>query len=121
MYTRGLSWSLLALEGAGCMSFLSIILEGTALHSLFIQFDHHPWHGFRFGIYTTLLYVYGRCIVESILYKSQKARGWTWSQSWIKTIKDVVIFFLGSIGLCSKTGGLSFELWDVLTQLSLPL
>ncbi len=116
---RGFIMVLLALEGAGLYEFFIHHSEGTALHSLFIQFDHHPWHGLRFWdlIQPSFMFMAGVSLAYSL--QSQKARGWTWSQSWIKTIKRCGwLFFWGVLDYAVRPGGLSFELWDVLTQLS---
>jgi predicted acyltransferase len=52
------------------------------------------------------------------LHKQQK-NGMTWNQSFRKTLKRCFwLFFWGVLDYAVRPKGLSFELWDVLTQLS---
>jgi predicted acyltransferase len=49
----------------------------------------------------------------------QKENGMTWRQSFFKTLKRCGwLFFWGVLDYAVRPSGLSFELWDVLTQLS---
>jgi predicted acyltransferase len=49
----------------------------------------------------------------------QQMEGMPWSQSFIKTLKrSGWLFFWGVLDYAVRPNGLSFELWDVLTQLS---
>jgi len=51
--------------------------------------------------------------------KKQREKGMTWKQSFIKTLKRCFwLFFFGVLDYAVRPNGLSFELWDVLTQLS---
>ena len=49
----------------------------------------------------------------------QEQAGVTWNQSFRKTLRRCgLLFFFGVLDYAVRPGGLSFELWDVLTQLS---
>src|SRR6476660_2590083 len=51
--------------------------------------------------------------------RKQKQLGYTWNTSFKKTLKRcALLFFWGVLDYAVRKTGLSFELWDVLTQLS---
>ena len=93
--------------------------EGNFLNNLFLQFFHHPWNGLRFWdlIQPGFMYMAGVAMAYS-LYKQQQA-GLSWNQSFRKILKRCgLLFFFGVLDYAVRPAGLSFELWDVLTQLS---
>ena len=110
---------LLALESTGIYEHLYEASAGTPLSGLFQQFFHHPWHGLRFWdlVQPAFMFMAGTAMALS-LHKQQQ-QGLTWSQSFKKIAKRCCwLFFWGVLDYAVRPSGLSFELWDVLTQLS---
>lgn len=113
---------LLALEAAGLYSFMSHYSEGTWFHSIAEQFDHHPWHGLRFWdlIQPGFMFIAGTAMAYSL--HNQQLKGVTRSTSLNKALKrSGWLFFWGVLIYAVRRDGLSFELWNVLTQLSFTL
>jgi len=118
-FLRGLIMILLALESAGLYENLQeATVEGGFIHNALDQFFHHPWNGLRFWdlIQPGFMYMAGVAIAYSLHQQNQK--GLTWNQSFIKTLRRCgLLFFWGVLDYAVRPAGLSFELWDVLTQL----
>ncbi len=116
---RGLIMVLLALESTGLYEHLYQASENTFIHSFFLQFFHHPWNGLRFWdlIQPGFMYMAGISLAYSLHRQTEK--GFTWLQSFKKALRrSGWLFFWGVLDYAVRPGGLSFELWDVLTQLS---
>jgi predicted acyltransferase len=118
-FMRGMIMVLLALESCGLWEQFSIGTEGGWLHPLAEQFSHHPWHGLHFWdlVQPAFMFMAGTAMAFSL--HKQRLNGMTWRQSFIKTLKRCGwLFFWGVLNYAVRPNGLSFELWDVLTQLS---
>ncbi|MES1220006.1 MAG: DUF5009 domain-containing protein [Bacteroidota bacterium] len=118
-FMRGLIMVLLASEAAGIYDSLSEATEGSILNNIFIQFQHHPWNGLRFWdlIQPSFMFMAGTAMAYSL--HKQEQQGMTWNQSFRKILKRCfLLFFWGVLDYAVRPHGLSFELWDVLTQLS---
>lgn len=118
-FMRGFIMVLLALESTGLYEHLFEASKGNFLNSFFLQFFHHPWNGLRFWdlIQPGFMYMAGVAMAYS-LHKQMEA-GTSWRQSFKKILKRcALLFFFGVLDYAVRPGGLSFELWDVLTQLS---
>src|SRR5882762_6565245 len=118
-FMRGLIMVLLALEGAQLYDHLFEVSKETFLSGLFIQFFHHPWNGHRFWdlIQPGFMFMAGTALAYS-LHKQQQ-QGVHWGDSLRKVLKrSALLFCWGVLDYAVRPGGLSFELWDVLTQLS---
>jgi predicted acyltransferase len=116
---RGIIMVLLMLESVRLYDNLFELTENTALAGFFMQFFHHPWHGLRFWdlIQPGFMFMAGTALAYSL--HRQQLEGWSWQRSFIKTLKrSGWLFFWGVLDYAVRPGGLSFELWDVLTQLS---
>ena len=116
---RGLIMVLLAFEGAGLYEILFDMTEGNALHYFFLQFHHHPWNGLRFWdlIQPGFMFIAGTAMAYSLHKQTQL--GVSWNQRFKKVLKrSGWLFFWGVLDYAVRPSGLSFELWDVLTQLS---
>ncbi|HKG07147.1 MAG TPA: DUF5009 domain-containing protein [Pedobacter sp.] len=121
-FMRGLIMVLLALESTGLYWRLTEKSEGTFLHGLMLQFEHHEWHGLHFWdlIQPGFMFIAGTALAFSL--HSQYKLGTSWSQSFLKALKrSGWLFFWGILDYAVRKTGLSFELWDVLTQLSFTL
>lgn len=118
-FTRGLIMVLLMLESAGLYGHLLKASDNRIWQAIFIQFDHHPWHGLRFWdlIQPGFMFMAGVAMAYSL--KKQEETGMSWSQSFRKILRrSAWLFFWGVLDYAVRPQGLSFELWDVLTQLS---
>lgn len=118
-FLRGLIMILLVLESTGLYWQLIEMSDGSASHAFFLQFEHHPWNGLRFWdlIQPAFMFMAGTALAYSI--QKQTLQGKTWWQQFLKTLKRCGwLFFWGVLDYAVRKDGLSFELWDVLTQLS---
>ena len=118
-FMRGLIMVLLAAEGAGLYDHLFEATEGNFLNGFFLQFFHHPWNGLRFWdlVQPSFMFMAGTAMAYSL--HKQVQQGLTWSQRFRKILKRCFwLFFWGVLDYAVRSHGLSFELWDVLTQLS---
>lgn len=116
---RGLIMILLAAES--CMlyeSFNSLGLKGLP-GSMVQQFFHHPWNGLRFWdlVQPAFMAMAGAAMYISYYYKAQK--GISWKQNFRHiAIRCLKLFLFGTALHCVYAGKLVWELWNVLTQLS---
>ena len=118
-FMRGFIMILLMLESAGLYQYLHAFLESNPAQLITNQFFHHPWNGMRFWdlIQPGFMFMAGTAMVYSL--QRQQKEGISWNQSLIKVLKrSGWLFFWGVIDYAVRSNGLSFELWDVLTQLS---
>jgi len=119
-FLRGFIMVLLTLESAGFYSSLAdTTTTGSFANCIMLQFDHHPWNGLRFWdlVQPSFMFMAGVSMVYSLTRQEQQ--GFTWRQRFIKTLKRCGwLFFWGVLDYAVRSTGLSFELWDVLTQLS---
>jgi predicted acyltransferase len=118
-FLRGFIMVLLAIESTGIYDYLFNYSKGTAFNNFIIQFTHHPWHGLHFWDLVQPAFMFMAGVSMAYSLNKQWANGVTWSQSFKKTLKRcALLFFWGVFDYAVRPKGLSFELWDVLTQLS---
>ncbi len=118
-FMRGLIMVLLMLESSRLYDNLYEQSEGTAFGYFMQQFFHHPWNGLRFWdlIQPGFMFIAGTAMAYSL--QRQKETGKSWNYSFRKALKrSGWLFFWGVLDYAVRPGGLSFELWNVLTQLS---
>ena len=119
-FMRGLIMVLLAMESTGLYEHLSDATVNPGLfYGFFQQFFHHPWNGLRFWdlIQPGFMFIAGTAMAFSL--HKQASQGMSWNQSFRKILKRCFwLFFWGVLVYAVRPKGLSFELWDVLTQLS---
>lgn len=116
---RGAIMVLLTLESTGLYEHLAAVTEQTPVSVLILQFFHHPWNGLRFWdlVQPGFMFMAGVSMAYSL--RKQEQLGMSWNESFRKTLKRCGwLFFWGVLDYAVRPGGLSFELWDVLTQLS---
>ncbi len=121
-FMRGLIMVLLALESTGLYWRLSDQAEGSFLQGFMVQFEHHEWHGLHFWdlIQPGFMFIAGTALAFSLAKQAQQ--GLSWTASFQKALKrSGWLFFWGVLDYAVRKTGLSFELWDVLTQLSFTL
>src|SRR3954447_11497795 len=118
-FMRGFIMVLLALEGTGLYEHFFDATKGNSLNGFFLEFFHHPWNGLRFWdlIQPGFMFMAGVSMAYSL--NKQWSSGVSWNQSFRKILKRCFwLFFWGVLDYAVRPQGLSFELWDVLTQLS---
>jgi predicted acyltransferase len=118
-FMRGLIMVLLMLESTHLYDHLFELSSDNFLNGFFLQFFHHPWHGLRFWdlIQPGFMFMAGTAMAYSL--HRQLQNGMSWGQSFRKTLtRSGWLFFWGVLDYAVRSDGLSFELWDVLTQLS---
>jgi predicted acyltransferase len=94
-------------------------LNGTLISVIGTQFHHHPWNGLRFWdlIQPFFMFIVGVAMPFSI------GRRWERGDKWSATLRHALqrsfLLLLFGWGLyCIGPGKLTFELWNVLAQLS---
>jgi predicted acyltransferase len=103
----------------GLYDYLYDNTKGQPFNLFIQQFNHHPWNGLRFWdlVQPSFMFMAGTAMAFSL--NKQWSQGVTWSQSFRKILKRCFwLFFFGVLDYAVRPNGLSFELWDVLTQLS---
>ena len=119
-FMRGLIMVFLALESTGLYEHLAHASGDSFFNSFMQQFFHHPWNGLRFWdlIQPGFMFIAGTAMALSL--EKQRQKGMAWNQSLKKVSKrSLMLFFWGVLDYAvQRDGSLSFELWDVLTQLS---
>ncbi len=119
-FYRGLVMVLLMLEASGLYDHvLSMTKPASSIHSIAIQFTHFPWHGLHLWdfIQPAFMFIAGTAMAFSLT--RQTAQGCSWRQQAGHALKRSGWLFLwGVLDYAVRGDHLSFELWDVLTQLS---
>ncbi len=118
---RGLIMILLAAESCRLYSTLNgIIAEHSWASSIVQQFFHHPWHGLRFWdlVQPAFMLMAGSALYISWYRKSKKNVTWESNFKHI-LIRSFRLFLFGTALHCVYAGKLVWELWNVLTQLSI--
>jgi len=122
-FYRGLVMVLLMLEASGLYDHVvGMTKPGSFIHSIAIQFTHYPWHGLHFWdlIQPAFMFIAGTAMAFSLT--KQTAKGRSWNQQAKHALKrSGWLFFWGVLDYAVRGDHLSFELWDVLTQLSFTL
>jgi len=117
---RGLIMILLA--GEACLlyvSFRDLQPNGTTDYLFNHLLQHHPWNGLRLWdlIQPGFMLMAGSALYIS--YHNKLAKGISWEKNFRHiAIRCVKLFFLGVLIHCVGAGKLVWELWNVLTQLS---
>ena len=118
-FLRGLIMVLLVMSSTGLYDYLYDHTKGTGFNLFIEQFVHHPWNGLRFWdlVQPAFMFMAGTAMAFSLT--RQWSNGVSWSRTFKKTLKrSGWLFFFGVLDYAVRPNGLSFELWDVLTQLS---
>lgn len=116
---RGLIMIFLAGEACEVYSSLRHLGGGGFFQTVMDQFEHHPWHGLRLWdlIQPAFMTMAGTGMYISYYHKVEK--GITWGQNFKHVaFRSLKLFILGTAVQCFYAGKLVWELWNVLTQLS---
>ncbi|MEZ4700064.1 MAG: DUF5009 domain-containing protein [Rhodothermales bacterium] len=120
---RGGIMVLLAGEAANVYGSLGDAVAGhPVLEAIVTQFHHHPWNGLRFWdlIQPFFMFIVGVAMAYSV--RKRRERG----ESWSGTLRHIVIrcallLLFGVMLHCGYAGHLVWELWNVLSQLSVTI
>ncbi|MEP6597303.1 MAG: DUF5009 domain-containing protein [Ginsengibacter sp.] len=118
-FLRGLIMVLLVMGSTGLYDYLYDNTKGEPFNLFIQQFVHHPWNGLHFWdlVQPAFMFMAGTAMAFSL--NKQWSQGVSWNQSFRKILKRCFwLFFFGVLDYAVRPNGLSFELWDVLTQLS---
>ena len=94
-------------------------LTGTIIAGIGTQFHHHPWNGLRFWdlIQPFFMFIVGAAMPFS--FGRRWDRGESWGGAFRHALIRSLLLLLFGVGLyCIDPGRLTFELWNVLAQLS---
>ncbi len=118
---RGLVMTLLIAEGAGVYEGLRG-LGVSWLDPIADQFFHPAYEGFTFWdlVQPAFMFIVGVSMVFSMRKRAE--RGDRWGRRFAHIVRRCVILFLLGTGLhCVYAGEMVWELWNVLTQLSVTI
>jgi predicted acyltransferase len=117
---RGLTMFFLAAEGAGVYHALQGVgLDSYLWTGIVTQFTHHPWSGLWAWDLVQPFFMF----IVGVAMPFSFAKRWARGDSWGKTFRHVLYrsLMLLAFGLmlhCYYSGKLVWELWNVLSQLS---
>src|SRR5471030_3169356 len=116
---RGLIMILLAGESCSVYESLKGLHAGGVFDGVLRQFFHHPWHGLHFWdlVQPSFMTIAGTAMYIS--YHNKQQKGISWEQNFKHiAFRSLKLFLLGTGLHCVYSGKLVWELWNVLTQLS---
>lgn len=116
---RGLIMLLLAAESSMLYERLHHLAEGSMASNITRQFFHHPWHGLLAWdlVQPAFMTMAGTGMYISFTHKQEK--GIKWSSNLPHVLKRCLKLLIAGVALhCVYAGKLVWELWNVLTQLS---
>lgn len=119
-FFRGLTMLLLIADFTHLFSYMTDPeLEGTIIHSIGMQFHHHPWNGLRFWdlIQPYFMFIVGVAIPFS--FRNRTIRGDSYSLIRNHSIKRAcILLLLGWALYCIGPGRITLRFQNVLAQLS---
>ena len=116
---RGIIMILLAAESCLLYESLTKINFGTIGNRFVNQFFHHPWHGLHFWDLVQPAFMTMAGTAMYLSYQKKLQAGFSWQQNGKHVLVRCFKLFLCGTGLhCIYAGRLVWELWNVLTQLS---
>lgn len=121
-FYRGLVMVLLMLESTRLYGhIIKMSAEGSFLHALGTQFTHQRWQGLHLWdcIQPAFMFIAGTAMAFSLTKQTSKGRSWG-QQAGHALRRSWWLFFWGVLDYAVHRDSptLTFELWDVLTQLS---
>lgn len=119
-FYRGLVMVLLILEASGMYEYMvNLSAPNSIVHSIGIQFTHAPWHGLHFWdlIQPAFMFIAGTAMAFSLTKQAKKGSSWK-QQAYHAVKRSWWLFFWGVLNYAVRGNHLSFELWNVLTQLA---
>lgn len=122
-FFRGITMFLLVAEGTELWSVLvQEPVAGTFLEPFFRQFHHHPWNGLRFWDLVQPFFMFIVGVAMPFSYQKRLKHGATQKQITRHIIQRSVLLLAFGVGLhCVYSHKLVWELWNVLSQLSVTI
>jgi predicted acyltransferase len=112
---RGLTMMLLVSEGFG----LSVLQNDQIWGFFGKQFTHHPWHGMYFWDLIQPFFMFIVGVAMPFSFAKRWERGESWNSTFLHTLRrSATLLFLGVLLHIIYSGKYVFELWNVLSQLS---
>lgn len=114
---------LLVAETAGLYHALDDYSQsGTVWNRAIAQFHHHPWNGLRFWDLVQPFFMFIVGVAMSFSVARRRAAGQTWSMLFRHIVIRCALLLAFGVGLhCIYAGELRWELWNVLSQLSVTI
>jgi predicted acyltransferase len=119
-FFRGFTMLMLIGESTGLFELLrDPALHGTVLGAIGVQLDHHPWNGLHCWDLVQPFFMF----IVGVAMPFSFDKRWQRGDSWRKTLnhalqRSALLLFFGWALYCIGPGHLTFELWNVLAQLS---
>lgn len=122
-FFRGITMFLLVAEGTRLWSVLvHDPIAGTFLEPFFQQFHHHPWNGLRFWDLVQPFFMFIVGVAMPFSYAKRIKNGDSRGQITKHIIQRCFILLAFGVGLhCGYSRELVWELWNVLSQLSMTI
>lgn len=119
-FFRGATMLLLVAESTALWNVLvSEPVTGTFVEDVFRQFHHHPWAGLRFWDLVQPFFMFIVGVAMPFSFKKRISHGEPKNKIRNHILKRCFLLFLFGVGLhCIYNRKLVWELWNVLTQLS---
>ncbi|SHF59375.1 Predicted acyltransferase [Mariniphaga anaerophila] len=122
-FFRGIIMFLLVAEGTALWSVLvKEPVAGTFLEPFFQQFHHHPWNGLRFWDLVQPFFMFIVGVAMPFSYAKRRKRGDSKQKITRHIIQRCILLLAFGVGLhCGYRRELVWELWNVLSQLSVTI
>lgn len=119
-FFRGFTMFLLVGEATHLYDVLrEPVLNGTLLNAIGWQLEHHPWNGLRFWDLIQPFFMFIVGVAMPFSFSRRWEKGDTWGRSLRHALRRSAMLLLFGWGLyCIGPGRITFELWNVLAQLS---
>jgi len=119
-FFRGLTMFLLIGEATHLYGLLvDPSFKGTIVSVIGTQLDHHPWNGLRFWDLIQPFFMFIVGVAMPFSFGKRWSRGDSWAKTFLHTLRrSFLLLFFGWALYCIGPGRLTFELWNVLAQLS---
>ena len=112
---RGFTMLLLVSGGFG----LQYLSDYPYFNHIARQCTHHPWNGLYFWDLIQPFFMFIVGVAMPFSFSKRWDRGESWNQTFLHVLRrSVTFFFLGVMLHCFYSNKLVWELWNVLTQLS---
>ncbi|MCE5252542.1 DUF5009 domain-containing protein [bacterium] len=112
---RGFTMILLVSEGFG----IPFLTDSPSFGFIARQFTHHPWHGMYFWDLIQPFFMFIVGVAMPFSFAKRREHGETWNRSLLHVLRrSLTLLLLGVMLHCYYSGKLVWELWNVLTQLS---
>lgn len=119
-FFRGITMFLLIGESTHLYHYLvAPSLDGTIISAIGTQLHHHPWNGLRFWDLIQPFFMFIVGVSMPFSFGKRWQRGDSWNLTFRHALKrSFLLLFFGWALYCIGPGKLTFELWNVLAQLS---